>query len=129
VELHGVSVLALTSLIASASSLLYLQSFCKDLLTQFLGFWSFSVSLHDAASNRTLPQVKERPVRKAGNLAALCGLSRKGWSLNFSQRYMPPPPVTGVALLCLYVDEVRTSLEAHAFTACYGDGFALFICR
>jgi hypothetical protein len=25
----------------------------------------------------------------------------------------------------LYVDDVRTSLEAHAFTSCYGDSFTL----
>jgi hypothetical protein len=35
--------------------------------------------------------------------------------------YKPPWPVTGIALLFLYVDDVHTSQEAHLWTsaACY----------
>jgi hypothetical protein len=32
---------------------------------------------------------------------------------------MPPQPVNGDSFICLYVDDVRTSQEARAFTACY----------
>jgi hypothetical protein len=38
----------------------------------------------------------------------------------------PPRPVTGIALL-FYVDDGRTSLETHVFTACYGDSFTFYI--
>jgi hypothetical protein len=31
----------------------------------------------------------------------------------------------GESFTCLYVDDVRTSQEACAFTACYGDSFTL----
>jgi hypothetical protein len=31
---------------------------------------------------------------------------------------MPPLPVIGDSFTCLYVDDVRTSQEAHASTAC-----------
>jgi hypothetical protein len=39
--------------------------------------------------------------------------------------YWSPRPVTGIALLYLFVDEIRTSQEAHlwASTACYGESF------
>jgi hypothetical protein len=36
---------------------------------------------------------------------------------------MPPRLVTGIVLPFLYVDDVRTSQEARASTACYGDSF------
>jgi hypothetical protein len=66
-----------------------------------------------------------RPVPKA-NLTAMCKpdcLDDVGSST--SQNLMSPRPVTGIALLFLYVDDVRTSQETHlrASTACYSDGF------
>jgi hypothetical protein len=41
--------------------------------------------------------------------------------------YRPPRPVTGMALLFLYVDGARTSQETHvrAATTCYGDRFTV----
>jgi adenosine/AMP kinase len=35
-------------------------------------------------------------------------------------KHTPSRPVTGDSFSILYVDDVCTSLEAHAFTACYG---------
>jgi hypothetical protein len=52
-------------------------------------------------STRDLPGDKGRPVRKADNLTAICELSRKCGSLDVSQPYGPPQPVTGIALLNL----------------------------
>jgi hypothetical protein len=45
--------------------------------------------------------------------------------------YEPPRPVTGRALVFLYVDDVRTSQETYlwASMACYGETFSFFICR
>jgi hypothetical protein len=40
-------------------------------------------------------------------------------------KHTPPLPVTGIALLFI-VDDVRTSLEAHASTACYGISFTFY---
>jgi hypothetical protein len=37
---------------------------------------------------------------------------------------MPPRPVNGNSFSFLYVDDVRSSLESHASTACYGDSFS-----
>jgi hypothetical protein len=39
--------------------------------------------------------------------------------------YRLPRLVTGTILPCLYVDDDRTSLETHVFTACNGDRFTL----
>jgi hypothetical protein len=46
-----------------------------------------------------------RPARKADNLTAICesNVYRKCGSLNVSQSYGPQRPVTGVALLFIYV--------------------------
>jgi hypothetical protein len=49
-------------------------------------------------STRNLSGGKVRPVRKADILTAICELSRKCGSLNVSQLYGPPQPVTGTAL-------------------------------
>jgi hypothetical protein len=40
---------------------------------------------------------------------------------------VPPRPVTEIALLLLYVDDVRTSQKTHlwASTACYVDSFTM----
>jgi hypothetical protein len=53
---------------------------------------------------------------------SVSGLSRQCAILNISQPYRPPWPVTRTALF-LYVDDVRTSQETRASTACYGDNF------
>jgi hypothetical protein len=42
---------------------------------------------------------------------------------------MPSQPVTGDSFTFLYGDDVRTSLEAHASTACYSGQFYFFIWR
>jgi hypothetical protein len=49
-------------------------------------------------STRNIPGCKGRPALKADNLTTVSRLSRK-WSLDVSQPYGPPWPVTGIALL------------------------------
>jgi hypothetical protein len=49
-------------------------------------------------STRNLPECKERPARKADNLTAVIRLSRKCGSLDISQSYGPPWPLTGIAV-------------------------------
>jgi hypothetical protein len=41
-------------------------------------------------------------------------------------KHTPSLPVMEIALL-LYVDDIRTSLEAHAFTDRYGDNFIFLL--
>jgi hypothetical protein len=48
-------------------------------------------------STRNLPDGKGRPARKADNLMAVNRLSRKCRSLDVSQFYGPPRPVTGIS--------------------------------
>jgi hypothetical protein len=38
-------------------------------------------------------------------------------------KHMPPQPVTVDSFTFLYGDDVRTSQEAHASTACYEESF------
>jgi hypothetical protein len=40
-------------------------------------------------------------------------------------KHRPSLPVNGDKITVLYVDDVRTSLEAQAFTACYRDNFTV----
>jgi hypothetical protein len=40
-------------------------------------------------------------------------------------KHSPPLPGNGESFTVLYVDDVRTSLEAQAFTVCYRDSFTL----
>jgi hypothetical protein len=51
---------------------------------------------------RNLPVGKGRPARKADNLTAVSRLCRKCGSLDVSQPYGPPWPVTGITLLFFF---------------------------
>jgi hypothetical protein len=65
-------------------------------------------------------------VRKAVNLTTICEPTVKTmWDPNLSQSYRFPRPVTDIALLSLYLDEVRTSQETDLWssTACHRDSF------
>jgi hypothetical protein len=53
---------------------------------------------------RNLLGGKGRPARKADNLTAVNGLSRKYGSLDVSEPFGPPWSVTGIALPSLYVE-------------------------
>jgi hypothetical protein len=60
---------------------------------------------HIETSIENLPDGKRRPEREADNLSpSVSGLSRQCGILDISQRYRPPRPVMGIALL--YVDGV-----------------------
>jgi hypothetical protein len=59
--------------------------------------WGSTQSLREM-STRNLPGGKGRPVHKADNLIAIYELSRICGSLDDSQLYEPPRPVTRTAL-------------------------------
>jgi hypothetical protein len=64
-------------------------------------------------SARNLPGGKVRPARKADNLTAVSRISGKCGSLDTSQSYGPPRPITGIASPIFY------------FTFRVSDGYAI----
>jgi hypothetical protein len=69
-------------------------------------------------STRNIPGSKGRPARKADNLTAICEptVLKKCRSLNISQPYGPPRPVTGIPLLtCLLTELGKTAIKMPRF--------------
>jgi hypothetical protein len=58
-------------------------------------------------STRNLPGGKGRPARESNNLITICELSRKCGSLDVSQAYGPPWPVTAIAFAAATTATVR----------------------
>jgi hypothetical protein len=66
-----------------------------------------------------------RPARKADILTAIC--EPTAYTTWESRRVTTLSASTACyrnSFISLYVDDIRTSQEAHAFTACYGDSFS-----
>jgi hypothetical protein len=69
-------------------------------------------------STRNLPGDKGRPTRRANNLTIIYELSKKCGSLDVSQPYGLPEPVTGIALpfnLNILRNNVRARTKLKAF--------------
>jgi hypothetical protein len=66
-----------------------------------------STQLLTDTSTRNLRGGEGRPARKAGNLTAICRpIVQKNGSLDISQSYGLPRPVTGISLLIMYFKQV-----------------------